>query len=420
MRKIVLTDLKVKNLKPPVTGGRSIIWDANEPNLGVRVTERGKRSFILVRRPVGGTKPVWYTLGTYPEMSLAQARDEARRIRIILETGKTPQEVEDEKRRGEAERRRAEEERLQHTFAAIAEQFIKRYLRHLRSAKPTESLIRSTLIPRFGEIPIVEIKRREIIKLVEEVGETRGPAIARATLGVTSKMFNWCLSLDLVGLEFNPASRIRSVDIVGPAVARDRVLSDEELRLFWDAAIGMGYPFGTVHRLLALTGQRLHEISDLTWTEVDFQRRIITLPAERVKGKNVHVVPLAQAAFTLLCDLPRFSEGNFVFTTTGGRRPIGALSQAKAKLDAAIAQVADIPHWRVHDLRRTVRTNLAATGILPVIAEVVLAHRQRGISAVYDRHTYLEEKRDALEQWETRLAQIVGNNIVPLRPVVAS
>jgi integrase len=409
--RVDLTDRYVKAIKPPPAGTRRWIGDLALPNFGVRVTDKGQKTWMVRRRAKGSTTLTWHRLGSYPDMSLAQARTEARHVRATLAEGKTPKQEEEERQHQEAERHRAEQERREHTFGAIAEQFITRYLRHLRSAKPTESLIRSTLLPVFADRPAGDIRRRDIIKLVEAVEETRGPAIARTALAVTSKMFNWALNRDIAGLEFNPASRI-GADLLGPPPTRDRVLTDEELRSIWRATAALDYPWQPLYRLLMATGQRLHEISDLSWSEIDLEKATLTIPASRMKGKAVHIVPLAPVALGVLRDLPRFSFGDFVFSTTGGRRPVGAISQAKARLDCKIAEAGEIPPWRVHDLRRTMRSNLSALGIQPVVAEAILAHRQRGVIATYDRYEYLSEKRDALEKWEVRLLSIVDANIV--------
>jgi integrase len=160
----------------------------------------------------------------------------------------------------------------------------------------------------------------------------------------------------------------------------------------------------------------LREISEARWSEIDCDKLTLTVPAERMKGKKAHTVPLTPAVVALLKTMPRFKGGDFVFTTTGGRRPVSGFSKAKMQLDKIIGE---IDHWSIHDLRRTARTGLATVGASPFIAELVIGHRQTGVHATYDLYSYLVPKRDALLEWEKKLLAIVAppvpGNVVPLR-----
>jgi integrase len=148
-----------------------------------------------------------------------------------------------------------------------------------------------------------------------------------------------------------------------------------------------------------------------------------------MKAKIVHQVPMSPAAQRLLAEIPRFAprhpdERNFVFTTTGGKRPFSGFAKRKADLDAKIAVKSTIPHWTLHDLRRTVRTRLSMLGVQPIVSELIIGHKQTGILAVYDLYRYEREKRDALQRWEEELMVIIGGhprapNIVHLHPKVS-
>jgi integrase len=164
---------------------------------------------------------------------------------------------------------------------------------------------------------------------------------------------------------------------------------------------------------LLLTGQRLREVAEAQWQELDLDKALWVIPPERMKGDAAHEVPLAPAAVAILKSLPRW-RGDFVFSTTGGERPISGFSKMKLKIDAAIAE--PIAPWRFHDLRRTMRTGL---GALPIPNNVAIAHAQPGLHRVYDLHGYREEKRRAFELWASRLAEIVEpgepSNVVKLK-----
>jgi integrase len=183
----------------------------------------------------------------------------------------------------------------------------------------------------------------------------------------------------------------------------------------WQLTEGLGYPAAPFVRLLLLTGQRLREVAEMSWSEVDLEKTLWVIPPERMKGTAAHEVPLAPATVALLKSLPRW-HGDFVFSTTGGERPISGFSKMKSRIDAAMKE--SIAPWRFHDLRRTMRTGLGALPIPSNVCELCIAHAQPGLHQVYDRHSYREEKRRALQLWAARLKEIVEphetSNVIPI------
>ena len=170
-----------------------------------------------------------------------------------------------------------------------------------------------------------------------------------------------------------------------------------------DPSKPLGYPYGPVVRLMILTGQREREVSDMRWSEIDFDKKLWTIPAERMKGKRAHVIPLAPEALALLKTLPRFIGGECVFSATGGAKPVNGFSKTKERLD----KLSGVSGWVLHDLRRTMRTHLSALPIEDRVREHMIAHAQPGLHQVYDRHAYSAEKRRGFELWEVRLRGIV-------------
>lgn len=191
--------------------------------------------------------------------------------------------------------------------------------------------------------------------------------------------------------------------------SRERTLSDVELRNVWMAAEKIGGPFGALVRLLALTGQRRTEVAKMQWAEIDLDERLWRLPAARVKNNRAHEVPLSDAAVAILTALPRIGD-RFVLTTTG-LAPAGNYTEHKRKLDALLPP--GMPEWRLHDLRRTVASGMARLGInLPVI-ERVINHASgsfAGIVGVYQRHSFADEKRRALDTWAAFVVALVSDS----------
>jgi integrase len=429
-RKIALTDRSLKSLRPNPDGGRAVVWDAIMPGMAVRVSGKGKRVFYAVRRRAGAAQPTWVSLGTYPTMSLADARSRAREALGALMDGQDPAAIAEAKRRA---REDAEAKRKAGTFGAVAEDFIKRHAMTKRSGNIVAGIIRRELMPEWGARQLAEITRRDVIRLVEAIldrggdkpapGTRRkagGPYAARHALSAVRKLFNWCVGRDL--LTASPCDRVKAAELHGAPAMRDRVLADDELRRVWRAAEATPYPYGPLVRMLILTGQRRDEIAGSRWGEISLEAGLLTIGAKRMKAKAGHTVPLTPAAVEMLCGLPRFAGGDYVFSGQTGTKTFSGFSKAKDRLDRAIG---DMPAFTVHDLRRTVRTRLAELGVTPFVGELVIGHTQKGVHAVYDLHRYLPEKREALERWERRLLAIVGEpepggNVVPLRPEKAA
>jgi integrase len=437
-RKVVLTDRGLKALKPAASGKRYIVWDAMQPHLGVRVTDKGAKSFIVVKRRLGAAHPDTHVLGRYPARSLKAAREEAPGVIALLAKGKSPAQAKADTAR-EAARRRAD------TFASAVEKFVEHEeAKGLRSRRDTEAVLRREFLgqvpkrerkttrsesetvtewitkwsdgrnPVWRDRPIVEITRRDVLERLDEIRK-RNKYAARHALGTIRKLFNWAEDSGRFGLEDSPAARIRdqTIGVTGKDLKRTRVLNDAELRDVWRAADAVGYPFGPLVRLLMLTGQRLNDVARAQRDEIDIRASILLVPPERYKTGVAHEVPLTPAAIEIVKMLPKFSDG-YLFTTTGGRRPISGLSKMRAQLDRAVSEqrkkdgTKPIPPWVLHDLRRTLRTRLTSDlDVDAFTAERVLGHALPGLHGVYDQGTHRTQKRDALARWEALLLSIV-------------
>jgi integrase len=211
------------------------------------------------------------------------------------------------------------------------------------------------------------------------------------------------------GLDRSPCDRLKPKNVIGKKLARQRILNEDEIRALWAATETLGYPYGPLYRVLLVTGQRKSEVSEARWNEFDLDKRLWTIPADRMKSDAAHEVPLSAEAITILKDLPTFRNPNYLFSTTFGAKPVNSFSKAKDCLDREMlkhlpARSAD---WVTHDIRRTMRTGLSALPVPDLVRELVIAHTKPGLHKVYDQHSYRQEKREALDLWAARLREII-------------
>ena len=399
MQKQILTDRTIKALKPRLK--RFEIMDAVVPGFGVRVTESGARSYILIGRFGGAANPTRRTIGAVGAMTLEQARATARQWLELNKAGTDP--------KVEAERaKRVELAKQRTTFAAVAEDYIARALKEQRTRKVIERDIRKQLIEPWGKRPITEITRDDMISLVEAIAD-RTPAYAHTAYGNARGLFAWAIERGKYGLEASPCDRIKPTTIIGKRQFRQRTLADAEINAFWRAIERLGYPFGPALQLLLLTGARKSEIGAGRWHEIDRFNSLWTIPPERFKSETSHLIPLSATALQIIEELPRGKLGDHVFSADLGSTPVRGWGNVKIRLDKLMAEeLGTAPEpWVIHDLRRTVRTRLASLKVSDIVAEMVIGHGKKGLQRVYDQHTYESEMREALELWAAKLRDII-------------
>jgi integrase len=285
------------------------------PGLKVRVTDKGSKSFILWRRYGGAAHPAARSLGAVGTMTLAEARDKARSWLALIKQGEDP--------RGDAS---AGDD----TFGAVVEQFFKHHVAKQRQGAGVERLIRKELLPGWRNKPLAKIDRRDVIAIVDEINGRDAKYQGRAVLAQIKVFFGWAIERGHV--QASPADRLKPSRLIGPASARQRVLTDDELAAFWRAARRMQYPIGPLFRMLLLTGQRRSEVAEARWCEFDLDKKLWTIPPERFKTDVTHTVPLSDDTMALLKTLPRWKAGDFLFSGDG-RKPVNGFSKAKLSLD---------------------------------------------------------------------------------------
>jgi integrase len=383
-----LTAKSVENLKPgPV---RREIPDAGCAGLYLVLQPSGHRSWALRYR--FGSRTAKLTLGQWPATTLAAAREAAATAKHELEKGHNPAKAKaDAKVKADAAKAG--------TLTAVCENYLVREGKKLRTLDQRVSILKRQVYPVLGGRPIGEIRRSEIARLLDQIEDRNGPRAADVALAVLRRVMNWHALRDD---EFR-SPVIRGMARQRPAEhRRERILDDDELRAVWQATED-GTPFSALVRFLLLTSARRNEAAGMKWDEVD-ANGVWTLPATRSKTKIEIIRPLSKAAQEVLAGLPRVVGCDYAFTVTG-RTPICQFSTPKKRLDAA----SGVTGWRLHDARRTARSLLSRCKDVSVDhAERVLGHSRGDIRERYDRHSYIEEMRFAVERLAALIETIVN------------
>lgn len=410
------TTKAIEAAKPEKT--RREIPDPALSGLYLVVQPSGAKSWALRYRYAG--KPKKLTLGKWPIMGLADARAAASDAIEAVEHGNDPGAV---KKKAKAERIEAQLSERDKVKTLLA-QYAKRHLSKLKSGNEVKRRLELEFLPGFGDHDIHEITKRDIRELLEKIADSGRITTANRMRLYLSGFFNWCLERDAITV-----SPVQGVKAVAKEKSRDRVLSDDEIRLFWLACERAGYPWKQAGQTLLLTGQRLNEV--LGMTDDELQGDTWYLSADRTKNGRPHDVPLSQTVHDILSGVERIeSPARLVFTTTG-ETPVSGHFKARNRLARIMAEIAteergeavEIPHWTFHDLRRTAATGMARLGISVRVTEAVLNHvsgTAAGIVSVYQRHDYADEKRAALQAWARHVLALVEgkpDNVVRLEGV---
>ncbi|MBC8282516.1 MAG: site-specific integrase [Nitrospinae bacterium] len=249
---------------------------------------------------------------------------------------------------------------------------------------------------------VTSITKRDVNKMIDKVVDAGSPVAANRILAYMKRFFSWCKERDILD-----QSPVEAIKLPSKENDRDRVLNLGEIKSFWISCDKMGYPWGPIFQLLLLTGARLKEISQASWSEISISDRILDLPGSRTKNERAHQIQLSVQTLKILLSLPKVEGQDFLFSTNG-KTPVSGFSKVKKRLD----MLCGVTNWRFHDLRRSFATHSSEKlSVSPVIVDKILNHRTgqvRGVTAVYQRGEYLAERREALQKWGDYIERLVA------------
>jgi integrase len=368
-----------------------ILADTEIKGFVARRLDSGAATYGFRYRDKTTGKQRWVGLGLHGTITADTARAEAKKRAGEVAASRDPVAEREETRAAATIAKLAET----NTVNAILDKFVARYVKNLRSGDQVERAFDVYVRPRIGSKSIYDLKRRDIVEMLDAIEDENGPVMADRVLAHVRKCFNWWTVQD----EDFKTPVVRGMARTKPKEReRDRILADDEIRDVWAALALMDGPecYPAYVRNLLLTMTRRNESSDMAAAELEGD--VWVIPASRYKNKKDHAIPLSALAIE---NLPK-GKG-YLFSTTNGAKPFSGFSKTKAELDRQIAKLrkaagrSKMPRWTLHDLRRTGRTLMSRAGVPDDHGERAMGHVIGGVRGTYDRYAYLEEKRRAFE-----------------------
>jgi integrase len=432
-----LTAKGIRGLELPPGKADHLVWDDYIPGFGLRLRTGGSRNWVF--QYALGAKQRRLSLGAATEESFTKRkgpdgtiklsiREQAAMLHAAVKLGQDPAGDKTEARK-----------RASDTFEAVAKKFLAAKKAELcpgsydQIRRHIETYARS-----LNGMQVAKIVRRDIATLIGDVKENSGAVTSNRVRSTLSDFFGWAMSEGIDGVESNPVIGTNKSE----EKPRARVLKDHELRTIWKHAGDDHY--GSILKLLMLTGQRADEMASLLWSEItettvperrvtdtirlpQFNVKVIDLPPERTKNNKPHIIPLSERAAAILAKQPQRANDNgklreFVFGV--GQHGFSGWSRCKERIDERIEKDIEKPldHWTPHDLRRTMSTLMNnRLGVLPHVVEAILNHvsgSKAGVAGVYNKALYLRERVEALNLWADHLLSIIEereNNVTPFK-----
>jgi integrase len=378
MPAVQLTDISIRSLKPPAKG-QVTYWDKTVSGFGVRVSQGGTKAFVLMH----GANRQRITIGKHPILSLAEARQEAKRLLAEHTLGKhRPVTI---------------------TFDDAKDAFLEdnRQRNAPRTVYDYQRLLNRHF--KFGKAHLSVITRHDVMRRIDKLSGT--PSEQNYAFVTARTFFKWA-----VRSHYLDQSPLEGLSLPARIQSRERILTENELGAVYGASLAFPWPFGQIVSLLALTGQRRGEVSALRWEWINQEEKLITFPATATKNRRAHTIPYGGMAHVIISNLPEIGEYVFPASRIRNRTTttFNGWSKSKSAFDKTLE---NLEPWTLHDIRRTFSSCLAAHGAPIHVTEKILNHVSgsiSGVAAIYNRHAYLDEMREAIATYEDFLAKLVA------------
>ena len=386
-RRRLLTDKMIAAL--PRKAARYNVADPQLSGLVVRVPTEGPSAFYAIARTPGGRagKKIWHKLGTTDALTIAEAREQAREAIKRIRSGQSPV---------------AEIPAKPDSFQSVADNWIARAVikKKLRTRPEIERILKVYVYPQWASRDFVSLKRSDVAALLDFIEDKHGGTMADRTLEVIRSLANWFATRndDYLPPFTKDMKRTNPDDR-----KRKRILSDDELRRVWKQADEAG-SFGALVKMLLLCAQRRGAVLSMKWDDID-DDGTWTIPHNAREKINAGSLRLPQMALEVIRTQPRYASNPHVFAASRGKGPMNGFSRAKLKFDTRC----NVHGWTLHDLRRQAKSLMSRAGVRPDISERTLGHVLPGIQAVYDQHTFDDEKADALKKLSTLVDMVVND-----------
>ncbi len=380
----------------PVTEKRQLIYEENGKGLAVRVTPAGTKTFVHVYRFEGKLK--FYTIGKTTDVSLKDARKISNEVRNKALEGKDPS----------LEKQLAKINSINDpTFESLANEYIEKYAKkHKKTWKKDQQMLKADVLPKWKKRKASSIKRREVVLLLEEIVDRGAPIAANRTFALIRRIYNFAIERDII--QHTPCVGVK---MPSKENKRDRVLNEQEIRSIWHGLDNatMSPEVKILLKLMLVTGQRKGEWAKARWEEINFKTNWWVIPAINSKNGVTHTVYLSPLALELLTELRALnpkSEWLFPSPKGVGHITLECIPRAISRNTKVFEGVGS---WVAHDLRRTAATHMSAMGVSRFILQKILNHTDSSVTAVYDRHSYDDEKTESLILWGDKLRVMIAS-----------
>lgn len=383
-------------------------WDQSmNGRFGLRVSNSGRKTWVVIYRVNQRLRR--FTIGSFDDIPLVEARSTAKQILHSVAIGNDPQQEKIHERNAE-------------TFKDLADEYIEKYARpNKRSWKEDQRILYKDILPLWANLKANKIHRRDVILLLDSILSRGAEILANRVLALVRKVFNFGIERDI--LEYNPCANVKR-PIDEKKRQGQRVLSFSEIRNVWHAIEkDKNILISGIFKMRILTAQRGIEVRSMKWEDIDFESKVWTIPPEIVKNKLQHRVPLSTQALKVLNEIKSKNIlSPFVFPSPNSDT-VGHINNITKAMNRIrdLSQVSFVDR----DLRRTVASHMTGELFIPrLVVSKVLNHSEAGITRIYDRHSYDSEKRDALEKWGELVTLIINatvekQNIVDFPPTLS-